>query len=395
MAVLKVIRGPAAQPEYTICSDRTVLGRDRSCGIWIKRHEVSRQHVAFVRTADGYGITDCGSHNGTILNGQRLVAHEHHPLDDRDLIQVGTFVFSFQYDSADVWFSEESSDITPEQFASERVLSPASQKAVDADCDRFEASWQVGRVPRIEDYLEAWQGPQHVEQRRTLLHELVLIDVEYRWRRGSPISDTETSEADVDVPPAENAGLCRLPLRPLLEDYLDHYPELECDGYKQMQLITTEYRVRQQWGDRPRYPDYRDRFPRVDDSLETTLRKTALRLSPTMVRIYRQQELVFSREYASPLEIGRQKVGEPSPYGFVPSEGMDRIIIAPAHDHMVSRSQLFLEIVARKGFLIQNRSKKSNLFLQSGEKLPPGEIRFGDTPVLVSVGEIAVRLAAR
>ena len=297
MAVLKVIRGPAAQPEYTIRSDRAVLGRDRSCGIWIKRHEVSRQHVAFVRTADGYDITDCGSHNGTMLNGERLVPHEHHPLDDGDLVQIGAIVFSFQYDSADAWHSEESSNITPEHFASECVLPPASQKKIDAECDRFEASWQVGSVPRIEDYLEAWKGPQHVDHRRKLLHELVLIDVEYRWRLDSTISDAEKGAAEVDVPPPENTDLRRLPLRPLLGDYIDRYPELECDGYRQMQLITTEYRVRQQWGDRPRYPDYRDRFPRVDHSLENTLRKTALRLSPTMVKIYHEQELVFSRQY--------------------------------------------------------------------------------------------------
>jgi hypothetical protein len=51
---------------------------------------------------------------------------------------------------------------------------------VDGACDRFEADWQVGLAPRIEDYLaEAGEA-----DRATLLGELVALERELRRRRG-------------------------------------------------------------------------------------------------------------------------------------------------------------------------------------------------------------------
>jgi hypothetical protein len=264
---------------------------------------------------------------------------------------------------------------------------------VDAACDRFEGDWQAGVAPCLDDYLKECQGGQNVAMRRRLLRELILIDLEYRWRRDAANSDTESHEAADRVPPAPAAALSRFPARPLLEDYFQQYPELNSDGCQPLPLIKTEYRVRQQWGDRPRYPDYRNRFPHLDDNLEAILRKTALKLSPTMVRVYHEQELVFSREYASPLEIGRQRAGEPPPYGMVSSEGADRIIIAPAHDQTISRNQLYVEIVARNEFWVENRSAKSNIFIESDVRLTPGEGCHWSAPVDLLLGSRAVRLA--
>jgi WD40 repeat protein len=53
---------------------------------------------------------------------------------------------------------------------------------VDAMADRFEASWQIGRPPRIADYLEGTSG----QKRSTLLRELVKIDLERRIHQGEP-----------------------------------------------------------------------------------------------------------------------------------------------------------------------------------------------------------------
>jgi serine/threonine-protein kinase len=62
--------------------------------------------------------------------------------------------------------------------------SPAPQdlsvaREVDRACNRFEHAWRQGR-PRIEEYLDGWQGPE----RSALLHELVVLDVHYRRGRG-------------------------------------------------------------------------------------------------------------------------------------------------------------------------------------------------------------------
>jgi serine/threonine protein kinase/formylglycine-generating enzyme required for sulfatase activity len=52
---------------------------------------------------------------------------------------------------------------------------------VEQVCDRFEAAWRAGTPPRVEDFLDGWQGPD----RAALLRELVALDVYHRRRRGA------------------------------------------------------------------------------------------------------------------------------------------------------------------------------------------------------------------
>ncbi len=74
---------------------------------------------------------------------------------------------------------------TPELLLAERV---------DQLCDRFEAAWQAGKYPTIEDYL-AEIVP---EGRSLLVQELLLIDREYRRR--------ESVGPSADAPAADAAG---------------------------------------------------------------------------------------------------------------------------------------------------------------------------------------------
>jgi serine/threonine-protein kinase len=65
---------------------------------------------------------------------------------------------------------------------------------IDAACDRFEAAWRAGPVPRIEDYLAAADEAD----RPALLRELVALERELRRRRGE---------------------------RPAVEEYLARFPD--------------------------------------------------------------------------------------------------------------------------------------------------------------------------
>src|SRR5258708_3671553 len=58
----------------------------------------------------------------------------------------------------------------------------ASDKHVDEICDRFEAVWNNGQKPRIEDFLaDANHAPQSV-----LLQELISLEVEFRFKDNDP-----------------------------------------------------------------------------------------------------------------------------------------------------------------------------------------------------------------
>ncbi len=54
---------------------------------------------------------------------------------------------------------------------------------IDTIADRFEAAWLAGEQPQIEDYMTAL--PRQEEASRQILLELVMIDLEHRWRRAT------------------------------------------------------------------------------------------------------------------------------------------------------------------------------------------------------------------
>lgn len=63
-----------------------VLGRTREASLWVDHKSVSRRH-AIVRVADDVQLEDCGSKNGTFVNGVRIASST--VLQDGDAIRLG------------------------------------------------------------------------------------------------------------------------------------------------------------------------------------------------------------------------------------------------------------------------------------------------------------------
>lgn len=58
---------------------------------------VSRRHATIIRRDGSLNIVDAGSHNGTFLNGQRLVANQPRILRDGDDIRLGFLVLRVKF----------------------------------------------------------------------------------------------------------------------------------------------------------------------------------------------------------------------------------------------------------------------------------------------------------
>src|SRR5262249_19561431 len=91
----------------------------------------------------------------------------------------------------------------------------------------------TGHPPRIEDYLPAGPGFNGTANHRKLLEQLVLIDLEFRWRLAG----------------AGGGG-------PRLEEYAARFAELDLAE----KLVSEEYWVRHLCGDRPGHGEYLARF---------------------------------------------------------------------------------------------------------------------------------------
>lgn len=74
--------------------DRISLGRSGACELCYPDDSgLSRQHMVFTRTADGWQAQDLGSKNGTLLNGQRLEAPT--PFRPGDRVSAGHLTIEF------------------------------------------------------------------------------------------------------------------------------------------------------------------------------------------------------------------------------------------------------------------------------------------------------------
>ena len=101
--------------------------------------------------------------------------------------------------------------------------------------DRFEDAWQSGQRPQIDEYLPP-EGPD----RRTLLVELVHVDLERRLKAGEAVR---------------------------VEQYLERYSELAVDQALVLNLLASEFALRRRSEPNLLLEDYLQRFPLLGEAL--------------------------------------------------------------------------------------------------------------------------------
>jgi tetratricopeptide (TPR) repeat protein/tRNA A-37 threonylcarbamoyl transferase component Bud32 len=162
-------------------------------------------------------------------------------------------------------------------FPSARAELPAGGSA---RCEQlvadFDIAWRGGLQPRIDDFLPP-PGAAGISaaDRLTLLHELVHIDIEGRWRRyrlkTGPAANGSMAGSRSAGPPLPGPQSRSFPEFPLLEDYVRRHAELGGLEHVAAELIGAEYFARRLWGDRPTTAEYRARFASRAGELHTIL----------------------------------------------------------------------------------------------------------------------------
>ncbi len=137
--------------------------------------------------------------------------------------------------------------------------SSSTQRAqIETLCADFESAWRNGQEPDIRFFLSDRASDLRPESVRDLLFELIAIDQEYRWRRAAARGAGLPGD-DIGQTLVSGSKLV-LPERPLLEDYLDRFPEMGSRESLPVDCIAAEYYVRQVYGDRPARTEYAQRF---------------------------------------------------------------------------------------------------------------------------------------
>jgi hypothetical protein len=83
--------------------ERLTIGRDAGNDLVLPSSTVSRRHAVLEALEGRWSIEDCGSFNGTFLNGSRLPPGRPLPVRHADRIQIGseTLLFSFPAEADD------------------------------------------------------------------------------------------------------------------------------------------------------------------------------------------------------------------------------------------------------------------------------------------------------
>ena len=92
---LVLLKKNGLQKVFTLPSPTTVIGRRHDCDLCIPLMSVSRRHCQLYYDGKKLKIRDLGSHNGTIVNGQRIQESEVNP---GDAIKIGPLAFITQID---------------------------------------------------------------------------------------------------------------------------------------------------------------------------------------------------------------------------------------------------------------------------------------------------------
>jgi sigma-B regulation protein RsbU (phosphoserine phosphatase) len=112
---------PECAPERMLLSTPlATIGRASECTIPIRDRFLSRRHAEIVRNGEGWLLRDCGSANGTYLNGVRVVQEE--LLHKGDRILVG---------DAEIVFGEERRDPTTTISVQDSILATNLSMRID------------------------------------------------------------------------------------------------------------------------------------------------------------------------------------------------------------------------------------------------------------------------
>jgi class 3 adenylate cyclase len=89
-----VVQAPGGQRhDFPLLAPAVTIGRSAQCDLVLDYGFVSRQHSRIERTKDSYLLIDCGSTNGTYINGRRI--GEMQLLTSGDEIAIGDVVITF------------------------------------------------------------------------------------------------------------------------------------------------------------------------------------------------------------------------------------------------------------------------------------------------------------
>lgn len=131
---LLVRQGPQIGLQFSITTNRVILGREETCDIVIQDAEVSRRHCQISWEGNAYVIQDLGSTNGTFVNGSQITVPR--VLTNGDTIGLGQTTLIFENQESSSW-SQEAYAGSAQQQAPQTAFEPTQPQAQQTSLHRW------------------------------------------------------------------------------------------------------------------------------------------------------------------------------------------------------------------------------------------------------------------
>ena len=146
MPTLTIVSGPQKGLSYQAPPEKITIGRDSSNELHLEGKKLSRHHAMLEPDGDRWLLTDLGSRNGTLVNGEAI--KEYH-LRPRDEIQIGDIVIVFMAEGGPD--QAEPADSAMQQRILEETLISEDSEILGSE----ELGTDVSKARRLNDRLRA------------------------------------------------------------------------------------------------------------------------------------------------------------------------------------------------------------------------------------------------
>jgi pSer/pThr/pTyr-binding forkhead associated (FHA) protein len=93
---LRIVKADGQEIRVDLDGKKWLAGREDTCDIFLPDRKASRRQFEITSTPEGYFITDLGSANGTVLNGDPLIPEDPRALNSGDVISVQSLLLHFE-----------------------------------------------------------------------------------------------------------------------------------------------------------------------------------------------------------------------------------------------------------------------------------------------------------
>jgi pSer/pThr/pTyr-binding forkhead associated (FHA) protein len=178
------VAGPAEGQTFSLTGDEVVVGRGSDNPISVADTSMSRKHALLRKTDEGWALSDLGSGNGTVLNGEPIEAET--PLSDQDVFVLGDSEFRF-----------EDAKRGPSRRPPVRTARSTSSTEPELGGPQRARPARVARV-RVDDPEAAGRRRRRMIAAATVLASLMIFGIGYTMiqkKRGAEKIKAEQAEA--------------------------------------------------------------------------------------------------------------------------------------------------------------------------------------------------------